>query len=61
MQKASSLNQFTEKELLTEIINLKKNKRADYDEISAKIIKSIANEMVKPLTYIYITLAFLLE
>ena len=26
MQKASSLNQFTEKELLTEIINLKKQK-----------------------------------
>ena len=54
MQKVSSLNQLLKTNLLTEIINLKENKSAGYDEISAKTIKSIANEIVEPLTYIYI-------
>ena len=54
MRKASSLNQLPKTNYLhAEIINLKEKKSAGYDEISAKIIKSIANEIVEPLTYIY--------
>ena len=40
-------------ELLTEILNLKEHKSAGYDEMNATIVKSIANEIVEPLTYIY--------
>ena len=53
MQKASSLDQLLKTNYLQKLLNLKENKSAGYDEISAKIIKSIANEIVEPLTYIY--------
>ena len=43
----------TEHELLTEINNLNENKSAGHDEISAKMIKTIGEEIVKPLTHIY--------
>jgi hypothetical protein len=43
----------TEHELLNEINNLNENKSAGHDEISAKMIKTIGEEIVKPLTHIY--------
>jgi hypothetical protein len=43
----------TEHELLTEINNLNENKSAGHDEISAKMIKTIGKEIVKPLTHIH--------
>ena len=43
----------TEHELLTEINNLNENKSAGHDEISTKMIKTIGEEIVKPLTHIY--------
>ena len=43
----------TEYELQMEINNLNENKSAGHDEISAKMIKTIGKEIVKPLTYIF--------
>ena len=43
----------TEHELLTKINNLNENKSAGHDEISAKMIKTICKEIVKPLTHIH--------
>ena len=43
----------TEHELLSEINNLNENKSAGHDEICAKMIKTIGEEIVKPLTHIY--------
>ena len=42
----------TEYELEMEINNLNENKSAGHDEISAKMVKTIGKEIVKPLTYI---------
>ncbi len=47
------LEPVTENELMNEIINLSENKSAGHDEISAKMIKEIKGEILKPLTYIY--------
>jgi hypothetical protein len=43
----------TEYELQIEINNLNENKSAGHDEISAKMIKKISENIIKPLTYIY--------
>jgi Notch-like protein len=43
----------TEYELQIEINNLSENKSAGHDYISAKIIKIISEEIIKPRTYIY--------
>jgi hypothetical protein len=43
----------TEYELQIEINNLNENKNAGHDEVSAKMIKKISENIIKPLTYIY--------
>ena len=43
----------TEYELQIEINNLSETKSAGHDDISAKMIKIISEEIIKPLTYIY--------
>jgi hypothetical protein len=43
----------TEYDLQIEINNLNENKSAGHDEVSAKMIKTINEEIIKPLTYIY--------
>ena len=43
----------TEYELQIEINNLNENKSAGHDEVSAKMIKKISENIIKPLTYIY--------
>ena len=43
----------TEYELKIEINNLNENKSAGHDEVRAKMIKMITENIMKPLTYIY--------
>ena len=43
----------TEHEILTEIDNLSTNKSAGHDNISAKMIKTIKQEICKPLAHIF--------
>ena len=43
----------TEYELQIEINNLNENKSAGHNEVSAKMVKTISENIIKPLTYIY--------
>jgi hypothetical protein len=46
------LNPITENEMISEVLKLKDNKSPGYDEINAKIIKTVATDISQPLTHI---------
>jgi hypothetical protein len=47
------LNPITENEMISEVLKLKGNKSPGYDEINAKIIKTVATDISQPLTHIF--------
>ena len=52
-QSSLFLNAITEKELETELGNMKLNASSGYDDVNTKIIKETAKEISKPLTHIF--------
>ena len=52
-QSSLFLNAITEKELETELGNMKLNASSGYDDVNTKIIKKTAKEISKPLTLIF--------
>jgi hypothetical protein len=47
------VNPITENEMISEVLKLKDNKSPGYDEINAKIIKTVATDISQLLTHMF--------